>query len=483
MSDFVLSNIGGSEHLLRTNMRLSNILGLNARTQLFSYPFNNSLGRTISASKVRTKKRLFDAGVPVPNIFVKFGGPKKIVKFDWKSLPESFALKPSKGLGGEGIIVVKKKVKAEDKRWKLGPLVFSKKVSGGAAWITTQKNKVTEEDLKLHVLDILEGAYSVGNIPDIAFIEEYVGRHRAFRKYAFRGTPDIRVIVFNRVPVMAMLRLPTKESGGRANLHQGAVAVGIDMATGVTTKAYWHGRYIRYKPEGKKKLHGIRIPMWNRILEIAIEAGDAASLGYYGADVVLHPDKGPMILELNYQPGLSIQLANAAGLRKRLDRVEDMKVTSPEHGVKIARALFVSDFSDRVKMEEGVKTISAIEEITLKGAKSKDQRKKAIGKVDTGAWRTSINHSLADELGLLSKDNVLWSKSVRNSMGVEERPIVGLTFWLSGRKIRTVASVAKRGSLKFPVIIGRRDLKGFLIDAHIPLEEKMEKVEKAKKLK
>ena len=75
------------------------------------------------------------------------------------------------------------------------------------------KKRVTAEDLKLHTLDILEGAYSMGNEPDSAFIQEYVARHSAFRKYAFRGTPDVRVIVFNKIPIMAMLRLPTKESG------------------------------------------------------------------------------------------------------------------------------------------------------------------------------------------------------------------------------------------------------------------------------
>jgi len=36
---------------------------------------------------------------------------------------------------------------------------------------------------------------------------------------------------------MAMLRLPTKESGGKANLQQGAIGLGIDMASGVTTSA------------------------------------------------------------------------------------------------------------------------------------------------------------------------------------------------------------------------------------------------------
>jgi hypothetical protein len=150
--------------------------------------------------------------------------------------------------------------------------------------------------------------------------------------------------------------------------------------------------------------------------------------------------------------------------------------------VKIAKALFVANFSDRVKAEEGIKTISAIEEVTIKG-EGKLHRKKAMAKIDTGAWRTSISHELASELGLLTSNNILWSKRIKSSLGEEDRPIIAVTFWLAGRKIRTIASVARRMSLKFPVIIGRKDLKGFLINAHIPLQEKLEKVERARKLK
>lgn len=160
-------------------------------------------------------------------------------------------------MGGEGIIVVKRKAK------------------DGNGWITTQKKRVTVDDLKLHATDIIEGAYSMDNEPDVAYVEEYVGRHKAFRKYAYRGTPDIRVIVFNRVPVMAMLRLPTRESGGRANLHQGAIGVGVDVATGITTRAIWHGDLIKFKPGTKRKLHGIKIPQWDKILETAVKAQEA----------------------------------------------------------------------------------------------------------------------------------------------------------------------------------------------------------------
>ncbi len=469
-------------------MKSSHILGLNARTQLYSYPFNKTLGRKVAASKLLTKTKLKKAGIPVPTMYAKFTTPEAALAFDWSKLPDAFALKPSKGLGGEGIIVVKKRVrseKSEVRNEKKSRFFFFKRAisnlttqNSKLVWLTTQKKKVTVDDLKLHVLDILEGAYSMGNIPDNAFIEEYVGRHKAFRKYAYRGTPDIRVIVFNKVPVMAMLRLPTKESGGRANLHQGAIAVGIDMATGITTRGYWHGEYIHLKPGSKRKLHGIKIPHWTKILETAVEVGKPAHLAYYGADIILHPEKGPMILELNYQPGLSIQLANLAGLKKRLERVEDLVVLNAEHGVKIAKALFVSNFSDRVKAEEGIKTLSAIEEVTLKGENGV-KRKRVMAKIDTGAWRTSINMDLAKSLGLLDNNNILWNKRIRNSIGVEERPVIAITFWLAGRKIKTVASVAKRLSLKFPVIIGRYDMKGFVINPEVSPSEMKDKVKKA----
>lgn len=430
-------------------VKTSSILGLNARAQLFSYPFNPPHGKKIADSKLLTKKYLKQVGIPTPDVYAKFREPRELLAFDWESLPSSFALKPSKSLGGEGIIVAKKKEKDTGK------------------WITTQRRKVGIEDLKLHVLDILEGAFSLGNVPDVAFFEEYVGRHKAFRKYAYRGTPDIRIIVFNKVPVMAMLRLPTKESGGRANLYQGAIAVGIDIATGITTRANWHGKQIVYKPGTKRKLRGIKIPRWDEILDTSVRCQETAELGYLGVDIVLHPEKGPMVLEINAQPGLKIQLANMAGLRKRLDRIEGLTVKSPEHGVKIAKALFASAFADRVKVEKGIMTVGTVEEIKIKSASGK--KVKVAAKIDTGAWRTSIDRSLADELGLLKSDNVLWYKRVRSALGKERRPVIDLVFWIKGRKVETNATTSNRSRLKHKVLIGRKALKGFLVspDNHV----------------
>lgn len=424
-------------------MKISDILGLNARFY-FSYHYNKRKGRKIAFSKLLTKKVLSSAGIPVPEIYAKFLEPRDILKFDWESLPSSFALKPSKGFGGEGIIVAKKRAK------------------GNNGWITTDRRRVTIEDLKLHTLDILEGAYSFGNVPDVAFVEEYIDRHKAFRKYAYRGTPDIRIIVFNKVPVMAMLRLPTRESGSRANLHQGAIGVGIDIATGITTRAIHFGRPIRYKPGTKRKLHGIKIPYWTKMLEMAVRSSEATGLGYLGVDVVLHPEKGPMVIEINSQPGLQIQLANVAGLKKRLERVEDLEVRDAEHGVRIAKALFAERFADRVQAEEGVKILRPTEEVKVYHFKSK-KGIRIMARIDTGAKRSSIDEGLARELDLLNPENILWKYSYRSALGRERRPVVGITFRLAGRKIETAASITDRSRLKNPLLIGRNDLSGFLI--------------------
>src|SRR3989344_2048348 len=144
-------------------MKTSSILGLNARSQLFSYPYNTKEGKKTAASKLLTKKALAKVGAPIPQIYAKFKGPADIWGFDWSTLPPSFALKPSRGFGGEGIIVIKKKA---------NPAARGEHSRTTAGWITTQRKRVTPEDLKLHTLDILEGAYSIGNVPDVAYIEE-----------------------------------------------------------------------------------------------------------------------------------------------------------------------------------------------------------------------------------------------------------------------------------------------------------------------
>lgn len=426
-------------------MKASNILGMNARSRLYTGRYNSRHAKKLADSKLQTNRILRFAEIPKPDIYKRFRNIESVYTFDWNILPDKFALKPSRGLGGEGIIVVKKKL-------------------GEGVWLTSSKRRITIDDLKLHCIDILEGAYSMGNEPDVAFVQEFVGRHKAFRKYAYRGFPDIRIIVFNKIPVMAMMRLPTKESGGRGNLHQGAIAIGVDIATGITTKAIWHGKQIVFKPGTKRKLRGIKIPSWDTVLKVAVEAQIATGLGYCGVDIALHPEKGPMIIELNAQPGLQIQMANMDGLAKRLNRVDDMEVRDATHGIAIAKALFAGKFSYKVKNNDAVKVLKSVETVKIYGYKSK-KKMEVEARVDTGATRSSIDRKLAKKLGLLNPKNILWKSAYvyKSATGRQPRSVISVKYILQNKKIYGSASVADRSRMKNKFLVGRLDMRGFLV--------------------
>ncbi len=425
--------------------KASSILGQNARNYLF-LSLNKKEGRKIANSKLLTKRVLKRHNLLSPAVLAVFRTAKKINNFAWETLPDNFVLKPSKGSGGEGVVIVKKKAK-----W-------------AGEWYLMDGSIINTQDLKFHALEILSGRFRLYNVPGVAFVEERIKIQKIFSRYVYHGTPDIRVLVFNKVPVAAMLRLPSKESKGKSNLHQGAIGAGIDLATGITTFGIVNGLFVKYIPETKRKINGLKVPHWDRILKLAVKAQEVVpSLGFLGVDIILDKERGPMILELNARPGLEIQNANLSPLKKRLERVEGLEVKDVDHGVKIAKALFAERFADRVMAEEGIKIVNVWEKIKVL---SEDKEKHELkAKIDTGAWRTSIDEDLAERLGLLTPSNILWSKVYKSGLGIQEREVIGLTFYLAGRRIKTIASVAKRADLRASMIIGRRDLRDFLIKA------------------
>ncbi|MGH7818664.1 MAG: sugar-transfer associated ATP-grasp domain-containing protein, partial [Candidatus Binatia bacterium] len=157
---------------------------------------------------------------------------------------------------------------------------------------------------------------------DEALLEYRVRSDPAIGAMSFGGVADVRILVFLGVPLMAMLRLPTRRSDGRANLHMGGIGVGVDLVSGRTVRATGPDGEVDRHPDLGVPLVGVELPSWQAILEIATRCYDALGLGYFGADVVLDAEHGPMVLEVNGRPGLSIQLANDRGLRTLLDEVE-----------------------------------------------------------------------------------------------------------------------------------------------------------------
>lgn len=419
------------------------LLGMNARNFLYIRRYNKPAAKHRADDKLATKELLVKSRLATPKLLAGFHTIEDIKSFQWKLPRNGFVIKPSRGYGGGGILVIKS--------WENGIAT------------TTSGETYTQTQLQSHLYDIFDGAYSLQFLPDRAYIESLVEPADVFQKISPLGVPDIRVIVFHKIPVMAMLRVPTEKSKGKANLHLGAIGVGIDLLTGMTTHAIYKNRRITYFPGTTKKISGIAIPQWQEILLLSSRAVAASQLGYGGVDIVIDEDKGPLILEINARPGLSIQNANLTSLRTRLERVEGMHVTSAERGVELAQSLF-SDANTKSK-SLSPKILTVIQPLTvhafLVGEKLGIVRKKEIlAKLDSGAYRTSIDKRLAKELRLPKSDKKVF---VQSASGTAYRPTVELTFELGGKTIKTIASVVDRSKLKFPVIVGRRDLQGFLL--------------------
>lgn len=452
------------------------LLGMNSRNLEFIRPFNRAKAKRLADDKLFSKKILEKNDVAVPKLIAKIRTVEELESFDWQSLPASFALKPNRGFGGEGIVVV-----------------YGKKKGRDDAWIKADRSLVTIDDLRSHIRNVLDGSFSLSNTPDTAFFEERLQLLKLFKPYAYKGIPDIRVIVFNKVPIMAMLRLPTKESGGKANLHQGAIGVGIDMATGITTTAIQKNQLIEKVPDNHLPISGIKIPYWKSILSLAVKTQEISNLGFLGVDVAIDKENGPVILELNARPGLSIQIANLAGLKERLTRVAGIKIKTPEKGVRMGMDLFGGEVEEEVEEISGRKVIGTVEKVKLIGKNEKEIEVEA--KIDTGAQSSSIDTDLAKELGFYDVLNFFekielptdFSREkaqeilkalkekythpdladidiIYSSHGVSIRPKVRMSFVMDELVIPAHINIVDRKDLKYRMIIGKNNLNKFLID-------------------
>lgn len=289
--------------MILDRLRRSGVLGINRRNASYTLRWNQRHYYPMVDDKLATKRLCEDAGIPVPRLYAVAEHHFQVDRLlDAVTDREDFVLKPAHGAMGNGIIVVAGRTNGDFQR-----------PSG---------RRVTPSAFRYHAAGIISGLYALGGQPDQAMVEERLVVHPVFAEIATEGVPDVRVVVFRGVPVMAMTRLPTAASGGRANLHQGALGVGIDLETGRTTFSVQHSRPQPTNPDSGVSVIGITVPDFERVLEIAVRATDPTHLGYVGADVVLDATRGPVVLELNARPGLSIQIANRAGLRPRLDAVE-----------------------------------------------------------------------------------------------------------------------------------------------------------------
>ncbi|MCX8073498.1 MAG: alpha-L-glutamate ligase-like protein [Candidatus Binatia bacterium] len=282
---------------LRTLHRLA--LGLNRRNHDFGIALNPPHLVALVDNKSATKLALAARQVPTPQTFGRFRSVAELRTLgDALRNHTSFVMKPARGAGGEGIVVVTGRK--------------------GNTFIKASGETLHWNDLRAHAAEILVGAYALNQTYDEVLIEERLELHPDLARFVFRGIPDIRILVAYGVPILAMMRLPTRRSDGRANLHLGGVGVGVDLESGQATHAVWGEKPVVAHPDTQAPLRELQVPQWQSLLEVAAACFDCVPLGYFGVDLVLDPHVGPCVLELNARPGLAIQLANHVGLRPLL---------------------------------------------------------------------------------------------------------------------------------------------------------------------
>ncbi len=301
------------------------IIGLNQRNAGIILPFNDRKKYPLVDDKAQTKKLAIAAGLAVPELYGDIAYAGQVKQFP--SIIEGhreFVIKPAQGAGGDGIIVIKN---------RFGE--YFQKANG---------QLVDQDTLLFHIQNALGGVFSLGGQPDRVLIEYCVQFDPVFERISYQGVPDVRVIVFLGVPIMAMVRLPTRMSDGRANLHQGAIGTGVDLSCGHTLSAVWMNKVVDRHPDTLEPVSGVQIPHWDQILDISARTWELTGLGYQGVDIVLDKEFGPLILELNARPGLNIQIANKAGLQPRLDSVlaHRDELETPEQRVAFARKHFAA---------------------------------------------------------------------------------------------------------------------------------------------
>lgn len=279
------------------------VLGMNKRNVYCIGEYNDRKQYPLVDDKLKTKILAENVNIAVPKLLGTVSRQSEVRNIE-KILEglDGFVIKPAQGSGGKGILVI---VSRKDD-------VFFKP-SG---------ENISLADIHQHISNTLSGLYSLGGKPDVAMIEQLVQFDPIFDKYSFEGVPDIRIILYKGFPAMAMLRCSTKESDGKANLHQGAVGVGIDITTGKALSAVQHNQPVLKHPDTGYDFSELSISHWQNMLDLAARCYDMTQLGYLGVDIVIDKHLGPLILELNARPGLAIQIANQMGILTRFDVID-----------------------------------------------------------------------------------------------------------------------------------------------------------------
>lgn len=278
---------------------LAGVLGINRRNLDYVYCGDGKRRFPLVDDKILAKRILLEAGLSVPDSIAEVAS-RSDIRSTLAALAAQarFVIKPARGFGGAGV-----KVYRDHEPFGM-------------------QGHDRHEEFEFHMAAILAGMYAMDALADRVLVEAFVEETTELRQlHGDTGVSDLRIIVRDGTPVMAMLRLPCRDSSPTANLHRGGIGVGVNVDTGITTFAIQRGAPLSTHPDTGLALTGFRIPLWPAILAMALPLNRAFDIRYLGADLVIDTRRGPLILEVNARPGLAIQLANRRGLLSALQAI------------------------------------------------------------------------------------------------------------------------------------------------------------------
>ena len=120
------------------------------------------------------------AGWESPNYFTAIKSQRELTPKFLYALPESFVVKPSRGYGGGGILVIERR--------------------RGANFLSVSGDSISRESLFQHCVGILEGRYSISGVSDQVIFEERLLCQPRFSGFIGNGVAGR---ASNRVPKRA----------------------------------------------------------------------------------------------------------------------------------------------------------------------------------------------------------------------------------------------------------------------------------------
>ena len=153
------------------------IVGMNDRNINLIAEYNDRRLYPLVDDKLQTKLLATDKGIATPHLLGALRTQHDLRDLRGFLSPfDGFAVKPAKGSGGKGILVI-----------------AGRKDDG---FVKANGADIHVSDIRRHISNVLSGLFSLAGVPDVAVVEALIRPDDIYRDLSVEGVPDIRVIVY-----------------------------------------------------------------------------------------------------------------------------------------------------------------------------------------------------------------------------------------------------------------------------------------------